>query len=197
MTSYQKFQKRSFDLVFSFIGLLLLWWLILLAALIARMDTGLNGFFKQIRVGRNSKLFTVIKIRSMRRVNGYNTTVTKDGDPRISKVGRFWRKTKIDELPQLWNVLVGNMSFVGPRPDVPGFADKLVGVERRLLTLRPGITGPASIQFKNEEALLAIQENPEIYNTNVIWPEKVKINMAYMDNYSLAKDIWLIVKTLL
>lgn len=195
MTGYQRFQKRTFDVVVSFFGLLFLWWLIVVAALLAYIDTGLSGFFKQERVGKNGRLFKVIKIRSMRPVTGVNTSVTTDKDPRISKTGRFWRKTKIDELPQLWNVLVGNMSFVGPRPDVPGYADKLEGKDRLLLSIRPGITGPASIKFKNEEEILAAQKNPEKYNREVIWPEKVRINLEYIENYSLLKDIGYILKT--
>lgn len=197
MTTFQHFQKRLFDLLLSFIGLSLFWWLILLAAIIAWRDTGLSGFFKQRRVGKNGKLFKVVKIRSMKPIDGIETTVTTDKDPRISKVGRFWRKTKIDELPQLWNVLLGQMSFVGPRPDVPGFADQLQGEERLLLTIRPGITGPATIKFKNEEELLAAQPNPEQYNKEVIWPEKVKINIDYIKNYSLLTDLKLIFKTVL
>ncbi|UGU14387.1 sugar transferase [Sinomicrobium kalidii] len=195
MTGYQRFQKRTFDVVVSFFGLLFLWWLIVVAALLAYIDTGLSGFFKQERVGKDGQLFKVIKIRSMRPVTGVNTSVTTDKDPRISKTGRFWRKTKIDELPQLWNVLVGNMSFVGPRPDVPGYADKLEGKDRLLLSIRPGITGPASIKFKNEEEILAAQKNPEKYNREVIWPEKVRINLEYIENYSLLKDIGYILKT--
>lgn len=197
MTSFQRFQKRSFDLLISLIGLLFLWWLILLAAFIAWLDTGLNGFFKQERIGKDGKLFRVIKIRTMRLMDGVDTSVTTDNDPRISRIGRFWRKTKIDELPQLWNVWVGDMSCVGPRPDVPGFADKLIGEDRVLLQLRPGITGPASIRFKNEEDILAAQQDPEKYNREVIWPEKVAINLDYMRNYSLTKDIRLILRTFL
>src|SRR5690554_5449451 len=196
MTSIQKFQKRTFDLCLSFIGLTSLWWLILLAAFIARRDTGLSGFFKQLRVGKDGKLFVVIKIRSMRPVVGISTSVTTDRDPRISKIGRFWRKTKIDELPQLWNVLLGEMSFVGPRPDVPGFADKLEGEDRLLLKIRPGITGPASIKFKYEEAILAEQEDPEKYNNEIIWPEKVRLNIAYIEDYSILNDIRYIFTTI-
>lgn len=197
MSKFQHFQKRFFDLLLSFIGLLFLWWLIILAALIAWIDTGLSGFFKQVRVGKNGKLFKVVKIRSMKPIRGISTTVTTDNDPRISKVGRFWRKTKIDELPQLWNVLIGVMSFVGPRPDVQGFADQLQGEERLLLSIRPGITGPATIQFKKEEEILAAQSNPEQYNREVIWPAKVKLNIDYIKNYSLLMDIKLIFKTVL
>ncbi|MDZ7846840.1 MAG: sugar transferase [Owenweeksia sp.] len=195
MTSFQRFQKRLLDLFLSVVGIILFGWLILLAALIARIDTGLNGFFRQSRIGKDGRPFKVIKIRSMKPVQGVDTSVTTDKDPRISPVGRFWRKSKIDELPQLWNVLIGNMSFVGPRPDVPGFADKLEGEDRIVLSIRPGITGPASLQFKNEEHLLAQQSDPEHYNREVIWPEKVKINRAYIGNYRLSKDLYYIWKT--
>jgi lipopolysaccharide/colanic/teichoic acid biosynthesis glycosyltransferase len=123
------------------------------------------------------------------------TSVITANNPRITKIGRFLRKTKLDELPQLWNVLLGNMSFVGPRPDVPGFADKLQGEDRIVLSIRPGITGPASLAFRNEEELLAQQENPEQYNREIIWPEKVRINKEYIRNYSLWLDIKIIWKT--
>lgn len=195
MTSFQRFQKRTLDLVLSFIGLFFFWWLILLSAFIASRDTGLSGFFRQTRVGKDGKLFKVLKIRSMRPVEGVVTTVTTDHDPRISKVGRFWRKSKIDELPQLWNVFVGDMSFVGPRPDVPGFADKLQGEDRLMLTIRPGITGPATVKYKKEEEILAAQPDPEKYNQEVIWPDKVRINIDYIQNYSIGKDIRYIIKT--
>ena len=181
--------KRSFDLFFAILGLLLLWWVILLAAFISRLDTGLNGFFIQQRVGRLGILFNVIKIRTMKSVDNFQTTVTTDNDVRITAVGRFFRKTKVDELPQLINVLLGDMSFVGPRPDVPGFADQLVGDERNVLSLRPGITGPATLQYRNEEKLLASVDNPEQYNRDVIFPDKVKINLEYIKNYSLSNDI--------
>jgi lipopolysaccharide/colanic/teichoic acid biosynthesis glycosyltransferase len=196
VTTIQKRQKRFFDIVFSFLGLLFLWWIILLAAFIAWIDTGKNGFFTQKRVGKGGKLFNVIKIRSMRPDSKENTTVTTTNDPRISPLGNFWRKSKIDELPQLWNVLIGKMSFVGPRPDVPGFADQLTGEERKILKLRPGITGPASIKYKKEEELLASKEDPEMYNREVIWPDKVKINLDYYYSYSLWKDIKYIFQTL-
>lgn len=196
MSLFQHFQKRLLDLIFSIAGLVLFGWLILLAAIIAWMDTGLSGFFRQTRIGRNGKAFKVVKIRSMKPVAGYATSVTTDKDPRISRIGRFWRKTKIDELPQLWNVLIGNMSFVGPRPDVPGFADKLEGDDRIVLSIRPGITGPASLKFKEEERLLATQSDPEIYNRDVIWPEKVRINKTYIQGYSIWKDLKYIWRTI-
>lgn len=197
MTNTQKITKRIFDIVLSAIGLLFAGWLIIIAVIIARLDTKLSGIFKQKRVGQNGHIFEVYKIRSMKNIEGYTTTVSTDLDPRITKAGRFWRKTKIDELPQLLNVFIGNMSFVGPRPDVPGFADKLEGDDKIILSIKPGITGPASIYYKNEEDLLANQDNPELYNQNVIWPKKVEINKNYIHNYSILNDIKYIIKTVI
>lgn len=197
MTRTDRILKRSFDLLASGFGLLVFGWLMLICALMARIDTGLSGFFAQNRVGKNAKLFKVYKLRSMRNIPGQTTMVSTTNDPRITKLGSFWRKSKLDELPQLCNVFVGQMSFVGPRPDVPGFLDKLEGEDRILLTIRPGITGPASIYFKNEEELLAAQQDPEKYNAEVIWPKKVALNKEYIKNYSILKDIGYIFKTIL
>ena len=146
-------------------------------------------------VGRDGKIFEVVKIKTMRPVLDFDTTVTSRGDPRITPLGAFFRSTKIDELPQLWNVLLGQMSFVGPRPDVPGFADILQGEERVMLSIRPGITGPATLRYRNEEELLAAHDDPESYNRNVIWPDKVIINLEYIRNWSLGNDIRYILKT--
>ena len=190
-----RIQKRLFDIVLSVIGLVLSSWVILLAWLIASWETKSNGLFMQKRIGRDGKPFTLFKIKSMRPVDGVDTTVTASGDRRITRSGRFFRKTKIDELPQLFNVLLGSMSFVGPRPDVPGFADLLEGEEREILSIRPGITGPASLKYKDEEQILAQQKDPERYNREVIWPDKVAINRAYIKEWSLRKDIQYIVKT--
>jgi len=195
MTKSQKVIKRTFDIFLSFIGLILTGWIIVIAIIIARFDTKLSGVFKQKRIGQHGIIFEVYKVRSMKNIEGFNSTVSTDLDPRITKFGRFWRKTKIDELPQLFNVLIGNMSFVGPRPDVPGFADKLKGEERIILTIKPGITGPASIYYKNEEELLASQKNPEKYNRDVIWPKKIELNRAYVEKYTFLKDINYIIKT--
>jgi lipopolysaccharide/colanic/teichoic acid biosynthesis glycosyltransferase len=194
----QAAMKRSFDLLFAIIGLSLTWWIIVFAWIAATIDTRQNGFFMQPRVGLHGRLFKVIKIRTMRNHSDIVTTVTTRDDPRITPLGRLFRKTKIDELPQLINVLLGQMSFVGPRPDVPGFADKLQGEEREILTLRPGITGPATIKYRNEEDILQKQNDPETYNTNVIYPDKVKINLAYIKNWKLAMDIkyiWATIKS--
>lgn len=188
--------KRIFDLIFSIIGLIILGWIIIVAILISTIDTLQFGVFKQYRVGQNGKLFKVFKIRTMKNIKEIETTVSTSKDPRITRIGGFWRKTKIDELPQLINVLIGEMSFVGPRPDVQGFADRLKGKDKIILSIKPGITGPASIYFKKEEEILSLKNNPEKYNREVIWPKKVEINKAYIKEYSLIKDINYILKTI-
>jgi lipopolysaccharide/colanic/teichoic acid biosynthesis glycosyltransferase len=188
--------KRGFDIFCSTTGLVILGWLIPLAALAARIDTGENGFFCQLRVGYRGRLFTVIKIRTMRRIEGIDTTVTLENDPRITIIGKILRRTKIDELPQLVNVLLGDMSFVGPRPDVPGYADQLQGADRVILAIRPGITGPATLKYRDEESLLRQVGNPERYNSEVVFPDKVRINREYVENYSFLGDIRYILRTL-
>ncbi len=193
---WQALAKRIFDITFAILGLLVAWWLILFAWLLAGIDTKSNGFFTQRRVGKGGRLFWVVKIKTMRPDSYLNTTVTQSGDPRITSLGTFWRRTKIDELPQLWNVLIGDMSFVGPRPDVPGFADTLSGKERAMLLLRPGITGPATLKYRNEEELLAMQDDPERFNREVIFPDKVRINLQYIQEWSFAKDLNYIWKTI-
>jgi lipopolysaccharide/colanic/teichoic acid biosynthesis glycosyltransferase len=196
LTSTQQFQKRLFDVFLSSVGILMCWWIILAAWLVSTVETKSNGFFVQKRIGRFGQPFNVFKIKTMKQIKGLDSTVTTANDSRITKSGKFFRKTKIDELPQLFNVLIGTMSFVGPRPDVPGFADKLEGVDRSVLEIRPGITGPASLKYKNEEEILASQDDPEKYNRDVIWPDKVRINKAYIDEWSLKKDIMCIIKTI-
>lgn len=190
------FWKRLFDIVVSFVSLLILGWLIFFAWIAATVDTRSNGFFVQRRVGRNGKLFPVIKIKTMHPGSSNSSTVTTVDDARISFTGKIFRKTKIDELPQLLNVLVGQMSVVGPRPDVPGFADRLVGEDRIVLSIRPGITGPASIKYKDEEVLLARHPNPEEFNREIIFPDKVSINKGYIEHYSFSKDIVYIWRTI-
>ena len=188
--------KRSFDFFLSLFGLLVFSWLILIVWLIASFGTKSNGFFTQKRVGKDGKLFTLIKIKTMKPLDGIKTTVTTKNDVRITPFGEFLRKWKFDELPSLWNVLKGDMSLVGPRPDVPGYADKLEGFDRRILELRPGITGPATLKYANEEELLANVEDPQKYNDEVIFPDKVKINLEYLDNWSLGLDIKIIFRTI-
>ncbi len=132
----------------------------------------------------------------MKQFDGINTTITLFNDVRITRGGRLFRRTKLDELPTLWNVLIGDMSLVGPRPDIPGYADKLNDKDRRVLELRPGITGPATLKYANEEQILAEVANPIKYNDEVIFPDKVCINLEYMDNWSLWKDIKIIYRTI-
>jgi len=188
--------KRSFDILFSLIGLLIFSWVIIINWLIAAIETKSNGFFTQKRVGKDGSLFTLIKIKTMKQISGFDTTVTTKNDIRITKLGSFFRKTKLDELPTLWNVFIGDMSLVGPRPDVPGYADKLTGDNRRILQLRPGITGPATLKYANEEQLLANVDDPVKYNDEVIFPDKVRINLEYLDNWSLWLDIKIIIRTI-
>jgi len=195
LTPAQAGLKRGFDLLGAAAGLLLTFWLIVLAWVLATIDTRQNGFFVQERVGRHGRVFRVVKIRTMRPSRVHTTTVTTGHDPRITPLGRFFRRTKIDELPQLINVLLGQMSFVGPRPDVPGFADALEGEDRLVVSVRPGITGPATLKYRDEESMLAAVEDPEAYNREVIFPDKVRINREYVQNWSLRKDLGYIWRT--
>ncbi len=168
----------------------------LLAWIVASIETKSNGLFMQKRIGYQGKEFLVFKIKTMYPNTKNSSTVTTANDSRITKSGKFFRRYKIDELPQLFNVLFGSMSFVGPRPDVKGFADKLQGEDRVILSIKPGITSPASIKYKNEEEILANVKNPIEYNKNVIWRDKVAINKEYIKNWSLKNDILYIIKTI-
>jgi lipopolysaccharide/colanic/teichoic acid biosynthesis glycosyltransferase len=188
--------KRGFDLFLSFFGLFFFSWLIFASWFLSTLYHKKNGFFTQNRIGRYGKKFKIIKIRTMYDDFTDLSTITTFSDKRISAFGKFLRKYKIDELPQLINVLIGTMSFVGPRPDVEGFADRLDGNDRLILTLRPGITGPATLEYKNEEFLLDNVKNKEEENMR-IFKKKVKINIEYINNWSLINDIKYILKTLL
>ena len=193
-SAYQLAIKRGFDIAAATLGILLTGWLILLAAAVARLDTGASGFFIQRRTGRYGRTFDIIKIRTMRESDAFSTTVTTSCDPRITKFGRMLRKTKIDELPQLINVFLGQMSFVGPRPDVPELAGRIRGDDLIVLAVRPGITGPATLKYRDEEEILARQPRPDEYNEQVIFPDKVSINKEYVLNYRFLSDlrfIWL------
>lgn len=181
----------------AFIGLFFLWPVLLVVAILIRVKMpGGPVIFKQKRVGRNGNLFTMYKFRSMTVGHG-GSSVSVAGESRITPLGAKLRHYKLDELPELWNVLIGDMSFVGPRPDVPGYADLLKGDDREILKLRPGITGPASLKYRNEEDLLALQSDPQRYNDEVIFPDKVRINRYYLHHYSFIKDIQLIFSTIL
>jgi lipopolysaccharide/colanic/teichoic acid biosynthesis glycosyltransferase len=187
--------KYIFDKFFAFFGLIFLAPVLIIVAILIKTKMP-NGavIFKQKRVGKNGDLFTIFKFRTMT-VSHSGSSVSVAGEARITPLGVKLRKYKLDELPELWNVLIGTMSFVGPRPDVPGYADKLVGEDRKILKLKPGITGPASLKYANEEELFVNIENPVEYNDNVIFPDKVKINLEYYHKHNLFLDIKYIFKT--
>ena len=186
LSKNQQFSKRMFDLLLSIIVFPLLLVPGLILILFATLSTGQNGLFIQERIGRRGRAFRMYKIRSLRG-SGHKDVIDIKEDE--TSFGAWLRRTKLDELPQVLNVLIGNMSWVGPRPDVPGYADLLVGEDRIILQLRPGITGPATLKYKNEDELLMKQRDPLQYNDEVIWPDKVKINKEYMQHWSLAKDM--------
>ena len=203
--------KFLFDRVVSFIGLLLLWPLLIVMAILIKIKMpGGPAFFTQKRVGKNGKLFTCHKFRSMT-VKHSGSTASVAGDSRITPLGATLRHYKIDELPGLWDVMIGNMSFVGPRPDVPGYADRLEGDNRIVLKLRPGITGPATLKYHLEDEMISeyvaqkqkegdirtAQEIAEEFNDRVIYPDKVRINKYYYEHYSFIKDIQMIFCTVL
>jgi len=195
MNHWGRLLKRAFDIFLAIFGIIMTFWIMLLAFIVASFETKSFGIFMQNRVGQGGNIFKVFKIKTMKPVEGVYTTITTANDMRITRSGKFFRDTKIDELPQLFNVLFGSMSFVGPRPDVKGYADELEGEDRIILSVRPGITGPASLKYKNEEEILSKQSDPKEYNDNVIWPDKVAINRDYIKNWSLKKDIEYIIKT--
>lgn len=189
--------KYLFDRIMALIGLVVLSPVLFVVWILIRikMPDG-PAVFTQKRVGKGGILFTMYKFRSMS-AHHSGSTVSVAGESRITPLGAKLRRYKLDELPELWNVLIGDMSFVGPRPDVPGYADKLEGDDRRVLQLRPGITGPASLKYRDEEVLLAAQANPQEFNDKVIYPDKVRINLYYLDHYSFVADIKMIIATVL
>lgn len=194
LTKKQEIIKRVFDLILVVVCIIILIIPTILLVILASFSTRSFGIFSQKRVGKDAQLFTLYKIKSMRK-NVAQHHVTTANDMRVTKFGRFLRNSKLDELPQLYNVLVGDMSFVGPRPDVEGYADKLEGDDKIILSVKPAITGPATIKFADEEIILAKQLNPLEYNDTVLWPEKVAINKKYVQNWSLSKDLGYIFET--
>ena len=192
----QSVVKRSFDIIVAFAGIVVTSPVMVVSWLLASLDTRAGGLFRQVRVGKDGRPFMICKLRTMRDLESVGTTVTTSQDPRITRLGGILRKLKLDELPQLFNVLAGQMSFVGPRPDVPGFADRLTGADRIILSVRPGITGPAAIAYRHEEQILAAADDPERYNREVIWPDKVRINREYVESYSLSSDLRCLFSTL-
>lgn len=203
------FIKRLFDIIASLCGLLLIWWVYPIVAIMIKIKMpGGPAFFCQKRVGKDGKLFTCHKFRSMT-VKHSGSSVSVASDSRITPFGATLRHYKIDELPELWDVLIGTMSFVGPRPDVPGYADQLQGDDRVVLKLRPGITGPATLKYRLEDEMISDyvakqkaagdsrpdQEIAVEYNDNVIYPDKVRLNKYYYEHYSFVKDIQMIFAT--
>ena len=188
--------KRLFDLIFSFFGIIFLSPIFIIVAFLIKLDSKGPVFFLQDRVGLNGRVFKIIKFRSMKINQDNSLTITLENDDRITNIGKKIRKYKIDELPELFNVFLGEMSVVGPRPDVPGYVNLLEGENRNILKLRPGITSKASIKYANEEALLLNQEDPVAYNDNVIFPDKVKMNLNYYENNNIWIDIKIIFATL-
>ena len=176
--------KRFFDILFSLVGLLGVGCFLIVFWILASVDSQSNGLFVQERIGQWGSIFRIYKLKTMQPSTG-----------KISRLGAFFRKSKIDELPQLWNVLKGDMSFVGPRPDVAGYYDLLEGEARKILELKPGITSEASIKYKNEEMLLARQDDPLHYNDRIIFPDKVRIHLDYYYTRSFLGDLYIVWKT--
>lgn len=203
--------KFVFDRVVALIGLLIIWPVLLIVAILVKIKMpGGPAFFVQKRVGKGGKLFECHKFRSMT-MRHSGSSVSVAGDSRITPFGAKLRHYKLDELPELWDVLIGNMSFVGPRPDVPGYADKLKGDDRDVLKLRPGITGPATLKYRLEDEMISeyvaqklkegdsrdMQDIAVEYNDTVIYPDKVRLNCYYYRHYSFIKDIQMIIATVL
>lgn len=203
-------QKWIFDRLMALVGLLFLWWVLLIVMVLIKVKMpGGPVFFVQKRVGKDGRLFNCHKFRSMTVGHG-GSSVSVAGESRITPLGAKLRHYKLDELPGLWDVLRGKMSFVGPRPDVPGYADKLEGDDRKVLRLRPGITGPATLKYRAEDEMIAAyiaehrgqggmtdEELALWYNDNIIYPDKVRLNKYYYEHYSFAKDLQMIFATVL
>ena len=188
--------KRGFDLIASGLALLLLSPLILTSAIAVRLTSTGPVFFKQTRVGKSRREFRLIKFRTMRmNAETSGPSVTARGDTRITPVGRFLRRTKLDELPELWNVLIGDLSLVGPRPEVPRYAATYLPEWERIFSIRPGITDPATLQFRDEEAVLEAAQDSEAAYVNVVIPMKVKLALDYVDNWTIRLDLKLLILT--
>ena len=188
--------KRLFDFITSLIGLIVLVPIFIIVSLLVKISSVGPVFFVQKRIGKNGTIFQMIKFRSMTVIQSSTSTISVKGDVRITKIGAFLRKFKLDELPELWNVLKGDMSLVGPRPDVCGYADNLKGEDRKILELRPGITCVASLKYYDEEDVLATQDKPLKFNDEVIYPDKVRLNLDYYHNNNLWIDIKIIFATI-
>lgn len=192
MNQGQKLLKRLFDVLLALLLLIPVLLLLLLLLPICAWETRTNGLYNQLRIGQYGKPFVMYKLRTLKKEPHQLGRL----DASATKSGKWIRARKLDELPQLFHVLLGEMSFVGPRPDVPGFADELTGDDRVILSIKPGITGPATLKYRNEEQLLALQDDPETYNRTIIWPDKVKINKIYVQNWSFYVDLNCLLKSL-
>lgn len=192
ITSKQVVLKRVFDVILALLLLPVLIIPIIFLIVMASIDTRANGVFSQVRIGQHGNPFKIFKIRTLQ--NGIHRLGHLESS--ATPFGQFLRAYKLDELPQLFNVLKGDMGFVGPRPDLMGFADVLEGEDRIILIIKPGITGPATLKYKDEEMILAKQINPENYNRTIIWKDKVEINKKYVKNYSFYLDLTFLLKSL-
>jgi len=188
--------KRAFDVLLSFVALIILLPFLMIVAILIKLMMPGPVLFSQERVGLGGRRFRILKFRSMK-INNSGVSITLKNDDRITPLGRFLRRSKIDELPQLWNILIGEMSFVGFRPDVPGYHDQLQGDQRLLLSIMPGLTGADSLAYPNEEDILQHQPDPQAFYDQYLFPDKVRINMAYMKKQSFLFDLKIIVYTLL
>ncbi len=194
LTKSQRLLKRIFDISISIVLLVLAIIPLILLLLIASIDLRTKGLFVQERIGYLGKPFSLYKIRTLKGENHEDVVSIKQQQ---TGFGSFLRKTKLDELPQLINILKGEMSLVGPRPDIPGYADLLRGEDRIVLNVKPGLTGPATLKYKNEDELLLHQQDPRRYNDEVIWPDKVAINKEYVMHWSLKKDIYFLIASII
>lgn len=195
MTPIQIILKRGFDFTAAWIGLVVLSPVMVVVAMAVRATSPGPALFIQDRIGRHGTVFRCVKFRTMRTGAAAQGSVTTASDSRVTPIGRWLRRWKLDELPQLWNVLMGRMSFVGPRPDVPGYADRLQGEDRAVLELLPGITGPATLLFRDEERLLARVRDPKAFNDAVLYPEKLRLNRDYLETLSFWRDIGYVLAT--
>lgn len=190
--------KRLLDLVLSIVGAVFAIPVIMFCSIAIKLDTRGPVFFRQARVGKNGQLFTLFKFRSMvAEPQKYQLCITASGDPRVTRVGRWLRKTKLDEVPQLLNVIRGDMSLVGPRPEVPEYVAEYNLEQKQILSFKPGITGPASLNFIAEESMLRSQANPDTFYRKCILPRKVAIDLAYFRTANFSQDIKLLLLTLL
>lgn len=186
LTKTQRIYKRVFDFTITVLIIPILIIPLILLVILATLDTGQFGLFAQTRIGENGRPFKLLKVRTLKGSQHESVEAIMNSK---TQLGGWMRRSKLDELPQVFNILVGQMSWVGPRPDIPGYADRLEGEDRIMLTVKPGLTGPATLKYKHEEALLMKQDDPDLYNDTVLWPDKVRINMEYVRSWSLRKDI--------